>query len=89
MLSGPIHADSQSPALAPSKETPGLLPGSQARPGDSDFMVGQCIPVAPPSPHHTPLPGRCSLNFLYIIIIVFFFTGCIADLLPLWGIKKP
>ncbi len=29
-----IHAAAQSAALAPSKETPGLLPGSQARPGD-------------------------------------------------------
>ena len=29
-----IHAAAQSAALAPSKETPGLVPGSQARPGD-------------------------------------------------------
>ncbi len=35
-----IHAASQSAALAPSKETPGLLPGSQARPGDIFIHAG-------------------------------------------------
>ena len=29
-----FHAAAQSAALAPSKETPGLVPGSQSRPGD-------------------------------------------------------
>ncbi len=47
-------------------------------------MAGQCIPVAPPSPHHTPLLGRCSLNFLYIYCL-FFFTSCITDLLQSGG----
>ena len=48
------------------------------------IMAGQRIAVAPPSPHHTPLPGRCSLNFLYIyclFLFLFSFTSCIADLL--------
>ncbi len=26
----------------------------------------------PPSPHHTPLPGRCSLNFLYFYCLFLF-----------------
>ena len=49
-------------------------------PRGSCVMAGQCIAVAPSSPHHTPLPGRCSLIFLYIYcLFIFILTSCIAE----------